>query len=97
MTTQVIYTCDRCQKPQQTRIENGGYPPLWVVSIICAPIDQTYQYTTPSKYQTQELCRPCVDELGIMLPLIRAVTEERPVTLDDMIRNIVGQALQEQQ
>lgn len=89
MTTQVIYTCDRCKKPAADRHENGGYPPLWVVSLTCEPIDHRSQYGTPSRYQTAELCPTCVDELRIMKPLLRAESEEKPPTLDDMIRAIV--------
>lgn len=98
MTTAIIHTCDRCNKVQPTRQESGGHTPLWIVSIICEPVDYgaRSQYHSPNQYQRQELCRPCVDELGVMLPLIRAVTEERPVTIDDMIRGIVEQTLQEQ-
>lgn len=89
MTTAIIYTCDRCQKPAKSRHDNGGYPPLWVISLICEPIDHRAQYTTPSRYQTTEMCRDCVDELGIMTPLLRGETEEKAPTIDDMVRAIV--------
>lgn len=89
MTTEIIYTCDRCKNPAQTRHENGGFPPLWVVSIICEPIDYRAQYTTPSRHQTAELCPACVAELRIMKPLLRAETQEKAPTLDDMIRAII--------
>lgn len=89
MTTQVIYTCDRCQKPAASRHENGGFPPLWIVSIHCEPIDHRSQYHRPATYQTAELCPPCVDELRIMKPLLAAEAEQKAPTLDDMVRAII--------
>lgn len=89
MTTTIIYTCDRCQKPAKSRHENGGYPPLWIVAITCEPIDHRSQYVTPTKYQASELCPDCVEELGIMKPLLRGEAEQRAPTLDDMVRAII--------
>lgn len=88
MTTEIVYTCDRCKKPAASRHENGGFPPLWVVSIHCAPIDSMDRYHK-SAYQKAELCPPCVDELRIMKPLLAADVEQPAPTLDDMVRAIV--------
>lgn len=89
MATAVIYTCDRCQKPAKSRHENGGFPPLWVVSIICQPIDSMDRYITPMTHQKAEICPDCVDELRIRKPLLHGEAEEKAPTLDDMIRAIV--------
>lgn len=97
MTTEIIYTCDRCKQPAKSRHDNGGYPPLWVVSLICEPIDHRVQYTTPSRYQTAELCPACVDALGIMKPFLRGEAEQKAPTLDDMIRAIVRDEQQNQE
>lgn len=89
MTTTIIYTCDRCQKPAKSRLENGGDPPLWAVFIVCEPIDHRAQYTTPSKYQTRDMCQDCVDKLGIMTPLLRGEVATAAPTIDDMVRAII--------
>lgn len=94
MTTTVIYICDRCKQEAKSRHDNGGYPPLWMVSILCEPIDHRSQYHSPNKYQTAELCPACVAALGIMKPLLRAETDPPAPTLDDMIRAIVREEQQ---
>lgn len=95
MTTTVIYTCDICQQPQKGRHENGGFPPLWTVTIGCRPIDHQSQYHGTIHEQGAEMCTECLDRLGIRKPLLRAEGEQKAPTLEDMIRAIVREAQQE--
>lgn len=87
------YTCDRCKQPQQSRVESGGYPPLWTVGIFCEPIDSSSRYH-PMRYQQAEWCNKCVTELKVMRPLIAADTPTPAPTIEDIIRGIVQQEQQ---
>jgi len=89
MTTTIAYTCDICKQAAKSRHENGGYPPLWIVSITCMPIDERHQYIEPTRYQHTEMCNDCVKRLGIHKPLLAADIEAKPPTIEDMIREIV--------
>ena len=89
MTTAIIYTCDRCGVHPKGRNENGGQPPLWIVTIGCAPIDNQREYLGMVHQQRAEFCNTCLVELSIKKPLLRAETKEKPPSIEDMIRAIV--------
>lgn len=90
MPINMQYVCDRCEATQDTAEQ------MWDVAISCEAINAyRSQYHSPNKYQKVMWCRKCVDAMGILTPLIRAITPEQPVTIDDMIREIVQQSIQE--
>ncbi len=77
MTIKVTYICDRCKKEQLPREQNGGHSPLWTVSVLCEPIDgYRHYYHSPTKYQSVEWCRDCVQELKVMQPLLESLVRQ---------------------
>jgi len=84
MGTQVTFTCDRCKKVLASE------DALWEVALTCESRNgYRSHYFTPTKQQKAEWCRPCVDEMGVFVGLIRAETPEQPPTIENIIREIV--------
>jgi hypothetical protein len=83
MATKVILTCDRCKQTTEK---------LWEIGITCEPLgDYVYrsQFHVIRKQQKTEWCEPCVKEMDINRPLLRAQTITPSPTIEDMIREIV--------
>lgn len=86
------YICDRCKKEHDTA-EN-----IWDIAITCENSRYRSSYTTPTKHQSAIWCRTCVNEMGIFTPLLRAEGDfPPPITIDDMIRAIIVETIQNQE
>ena len=83
----VVNTCDKCKK----EIPNDDT--VWEVGITCEPVMYRSGYHVVAKQQKVEWCRKCVEDMRIMLPLHRVDQETKPVTIDDMIREIVAEVM----
>ena len=84
MATIVTRTCDRCKKdvPQSEQ--------LWDVAITCeAQGLYRASFHTPTKQQKAEWCRLCVDEMDVMVGLLRADSPPPKYTFEDLVREIV--------
>jgi len=79
MSITTIYKCDKCGNEQ----DNGKQ--FWHVGITIFT-----QYI--SKYTEQEIdvCRPCLESLGINVPEEKAQTLPPPPTVEDLIREIIS-------
>lgn len=86
----VTYKCDRCGEGQESRVESGGFPPLWEISILCEPIDSHVRYH-PLKRQSAQWCNSCVEKMQVIRPLIAADAPTPAPTIEDIIRDLVKQ------
>ena len=94
MTVTVTCKCDRCDEVQQSRLDSGGFTPLWNIAITCEPIDLRDKYVYSTRHQSAQWCNKCVEGMGVRRPLIAADVENKPPTLEDIIRDIVRQEQQ---
>lgn len=79
-----IYKCDKCGKQQNESNQ------MWHVQLRVVYYEASGDYETP---KLQSLwCRTCLDEAGLT-PSKRKPEELKPVTLEDMVREIVRQEI----
>jgi hypothetical protein len=91
MVTIVSRKCDRCKK------EVAAEDNLWEVAITCEPLgiyQHRSQFHHKAKNQQSEWCDPCVKEMGVTRPLYRSPEEVKPLTIEDIIREIIREEQQ---
>ena len=79
MSITTIYKCDKCGNEQTTGEQ------FWTVhlSISC-------KYFSDSRQKEIEVCRPCLESFGILVPAEKAKTLPPPPTVEDLIREIIA-------
>lgn len=93
MSTKTIYKCDLCGEFPKGRLENGGYPPLWEISIVRRPIDALSRYHEPTNLPSAEWCQDCMDKMQIPRPIIIADVKPDAPTLEQIVRKIVQEEI----
>lgn len=81
MSVKTIYTCDKC-KAEQTSNDQ-----FWVVGIKAHTVDYKNDSFVPGKQM--EVCRPCLELLGIHAMKKEGVVTPAPPTIEDLIVEII--------
>jgi hypothetical protein len=91
-----IYTCDRCKKDVEK--SDLSYCAVGVVSPSYGSCgQQAYNFLNDQLYRKKDLCRTCLDELGIVLPEKekKKPEPEKYPTLDELIREMIREEIQQ--
>ena len=89
MTIQTIYICDKCGSKQSTQEQ------FWNVSVHANVVSQGMSVYPVAK-MTMQVCRHCLEAFGIYTqPKANGEPVPEPLTLEDLIREIVASAMEE--
>jgi len=88
MSVTTIYKCDRCHGEQDTPVQ------FWNVGVVVtAWAGREYRKEYPDK--TMDVCRSCCENMGLVMRLPKHPELTPPPTLEDLIREIVQQEIQQ--
>ena len=85
------YTCDRCGHAQEKSEQ------MWQIGVACIHASPSQFAYSGAPMHQQLWCRKCVEALGVIPPPVYEKKEPplEPPTLEDMIRGIVENVIEE--
>lgn len=84
MSIQTIYKCDKCGAEQSTSNQ------FWTVGVVAKHgHDQFEFYENFTDGKAMQVCRKCLESLGIHVSIKEKVVENTPVTIESLIRELI--------
>ena len=94
MPIKIEYCCDRCQHTQDTPQNTGADGSRYMHRIAITQQSLSQDHIPPTKQLEVIWCEECMRVAGLRRPLLRAPHEEKKISVEDLIRDIVKQAME---
>jgi len=90
----ITYKCDKCGRTWNK--EDKDAPQLWIIGMKYTSHESKYSYNMgkDSPYKDQQWCRPCMDELGLIITsTVKNTPEEKRLTFEDLVRELIAEQM----
>ncbi len=88
MSITTIYKCDKCGAEQNTPNQ------FWTVGVVAKHGHDPYQWSDSfTDHKVMQVCRPCLESLGIFVNPREKAPENTPVTIEALIREIINETI----